>query len=522
MPSQALVAGATYIFQNWSDGVTTPTRTINLTTDASLTANYVTFHTLSITSHPSGIPVAITGFGSVQTPYSAQLAQGSYTVTMPTSITIAGANYAFQAWSDGTTSPTKTVNLTADINLQANYTLVIPNNNLTVQSSPVAVVCTIDGAMATTPITESLVDGPHTIAVPATVTSGGQPYNFSHWENGATNPARTINLSTDTTIIATYILGTFVLQVSSTGLAGIPFTINGQSFTTPFSQALPPGTYNIAMPGSVTLLSPSTTFGTWDFQAWGDGVSASSRTVNLSTNTSLTANYLSLKSWNPNVPYNPVRQTIEQIIGSQASSLGGATLAGGWPWPLNPNGTDPSFDIKRNFHAPGSVLSLAGILGPTFVEIDNVVCAAFQHSPTTAPTTEDAGTHYTQINGGSLFPPNLTPTGDETSTTWGDTTVNLQTNGLPYPVGATCSPTDNRTCLHVIHNEIDRDWKASGRAGPANNCDWLAFLNLPPITFQNKPIDVQGFVYWDDQHVTEQYHSFSGWEIHPLTAWRLH
>src|SRR5436305_1698072 len=35
-------------------------------------------------------------------------------------------------------------------------------------------------------------------------------------------------------------------------------------------------------------------------------------------------------------------------------------------------------------------------------------------------------------------------------------------------------------------------------------------------------IDVQGFVYWDPDHLTAQWHSFNGWEIHPLTAWRQH
>src|SRR5439155_4215374 len=35
-------------------------------------------------------------------------------------------------------------------------------------------------------------------------------------------------------------------------------------------------------------------------------------------------------------------------------------------------------------------------------------------------------------------------------------------------------------------------------------------------------IDIQGFVYWDPVHVCCGYHSFSGWEIHPITAWRPH
>src|SRR2546428_756428 len=34
-------------------------------------------------------------------------------------------------------------------------------------------------------------------------------------------------------------------------------------------------------------------------------------------------------------------------------------------------------------------------------------------------------------------------------------------------------------------------------------------------------IDVQGFIYWDPDHANDASHSCSGWEIHPLTAWRI-
>lgn len=33
-------------------------------------------------------------------------------------------------------------------------------------------------------------------------------------------------------------------------------------------------------------------------------------------------------------------------------------------------------------------------------------------------------------------------------------------------------------------------------------------------------VDIQGFVFWDPAHTTEDWHAFSGWEIHSLTAWR--
>jgi hypothetical protein len=38
----------------------------------------------------------------------------------------------------------------------------------------------------------------------------------------------------------------------------------------------------------------------------------------------------------------------------------------------------------------------------------------------------------------------------------------------------------------------------------------------PPI---GSHIDVQGFVFWDPGHTTEGWHSYSGWELHTLTAW---
>src|SRR5207244_8863837 len=32
---------------------------------------------------------------------------------------------------------------------------------------------------------------------------------------------------------------------------------------------------------------------------------------------------------------------------------------------------------------------------------------------------------------------------------------------------------------------------------------------------------VQGFVFWDSDQVNASDHNFSGWELHPLTAWKV-
>jgi hypothetical protein len=61
--------------------------------------------------------------------------------------------------------------------------------------------------------------------------------------------------------------------------------------------------------------------------------------------------------------------------------------------------------------------------------------------------------------------------------------------------------------MKTIHVEIDGTWIAAA----------VAPSLLPPLGTR---IDVQGFVYWDPDHVDSAGHSYSGWELHPLAAWR--
>jgi hypothetical protein len=34
--------------------------------------------------------------------------------------------------------------------------------------------------------------------------------------------------------------------------------------------------------------------------------------------------------------------------------------------------------------------------------------------------------------------------------------------------------------------------------------------------------DLQGFLFWDPAHLNDQWHSYNGWELHPVTGIRLH
>jgi hypothetical protein len=76
---------------------------------------------------------------------------------------------------------------------------------LTVNSTPVSGISYTAGvqpAVTGTPIL--LYNGSYTITVPSQTTVGTNVYNFVHWEDGSTDPVRTIDLQSNTTLTATY------------------------------------------------------------------------------------------------------------------------------------------------------------------------------------------------------------------------------------------------------------------------------------------------------------------------------
>lgn len=57
------------------------------------------------------------------TPYSAILNEGTYKITMPSSVVANGQTYNFVKWEDNSTNPIRTINLTSDLSLMATYEL---------------------------------------------------------------------------------------------------------------------------------------------------------------------------------------------------------------------------------------------------------------------------------------------------------------------------------------------------------------------------------------------------------------
>ena len=225
---------------------------------------------------------------------------------------------------------------------------------------------------------------------------------------------------------------------------------------------------------------------------------------------------LILSSWNPNVPCTPILVTIEEILGNKTNALGGAdktgsrfdpgittNVTGGNPKRWLTPGTTPD-----GWVAPGPpclITNAQGEIVSAFVQANNVQLVS-------APPREeilDCDTRYDPVNGGGPFPD---WDGNGTPDLFCDTTPNLHTAGQP----SVCTDTNKAGCMHRIHVEIDHNWKAARYCGAGTVCDNSTLHTLTTSSL----IDVQGFVYWDDDHTDQGSHGFSGWELHPLTAWR--
>jgi len=216
-----------------------------------------------------------------------------------------------------------------------------------------------------------------------------------------------------------------------------------------------------------------------------------------------------LSSWNPTVTCTP---TLVKITDITVNTTGIASLSASPFAPADPNkrwltpGSTPP-----GWMSPGPPCSQANANGigshPVFVEIDGVF-----HEST---NYEDCASSYDSSNGGGLMPAGH----------WCDETGNiLDPNYVANPSSTNCPTATSSSCFGKIHVEWDRDWSAANHIGPN-----VAFANNNTYSGYQYPniIDVQGFVYWDfgqcsATSCTQQWHSFSGWELHPLTAWRPH
>jgi len=90
----------------------------------------------------------------------------------------------------------------------------------------------------------------------------------------------------ETVIVGTPPPPKYTLNVNSSPVTGVSFTLNGQSKTTQYSAALETGKYTVTVPTEVTVAGS-----TYAFVRWGDGSTDSTKTIDLKGDVTLTANY---------------------------------------------------------------------------------------------------------------------------------------------------------------------------------------------------------------------------------------
>ena len=155
---------------------------------------------LTIHSNPTGITVMV-GSLSFPTPWNGTF-QGGISVSFEApEVHIQGdAKYYWNQWSDGNTSRSRTITMTANITLTALFTG--PYYELSINSSPtIGVPFSINGIPHSTQYSAWLVQNSYTIEMPQE--SNG--YVWSHWlEDGDTNRIKTVVLQTRATYTAVY------------------------------------------------------------------------------------------------------------------------------------------------------------------------------------------------------------------------------------------------------------------------------------------------------------------------------
>jgi len=153
-----------------------------------------------VTDISTGDPIAGATV-SVDTTYSTSTdSSGIYTID-----NVSPGDYTVTATATNYYSDSRPAHVESNMTTTVDFALEPVTHTLTVDSSPISGVnFTVDDMVHTTPWSESLMQGSYTIEMPSTWTVGADEYVFAHWEDDSTEPTRTISLTEDTTITATY------------------------------------------------------------------------------------------------------------------------------------------------------------------------------------------------------------------------------------------------------------------------------------------------------------------------------
>jgi hypothetical protein len=209
--------GGSLVFDHWSTSSPSNSITFTPSADTTLTAYYRSPVTLtvnsantaggSITGVSANVASGSTTIASGATPLSASIMTGTnYAVTVT-----APAGWVFAHWQDGTTNPTKSISVTQGTTLTASFAKQSAKVSVTVVSKDLSGRTFTGMWLQVTSKGKVVASGYTTLTFTVTVgttyivsVSNWQNYVFAHWDNGSTNPVRSITPTQATTLQAYY------------------------------------------------------------------------------------------------------------------------------------------------------------------------------------------------------------------------------------------------------------------------------------------------------------------------------
>ena len=226
-----------YHFVKWSDGVETATRKATVTSDLSFTAEFaINTYTVKVTAANG----TVTGAGTYD-----------YNSRATISVT-AAEGYHFVKWSDGETKATRTVVVTDNVTLTAEFEI----NSYTVSAS--ATNGTVEGT------------GTYNYGAEATLTAvANTGYHFTKWSDGVETATRKVTVKSDLSFTAEFVVNSYTISVDSAANG----TITGA------------GTYTY---GATATLEATANKG-YHFVMWTDSVMTATRTVEVTGNATFSA-----------------------------------------------------------------------------------------------------------------------------------------------------------------------------------------------------------------------------------------
>lgn len=114
-------------------------------------------------------------------------------------------NYILNATYQSQTLPPQTAVITAGktTTVTLRFTAMY---KLTILLTPLEeITFTLNGSDKTTPFEQEMPSGAYTIVMPSSIQINNDIYSFSQWEDNSTNPSRTLSLTRDLTVTATYV-----------------------------------------------------------------------------------------------------------------------------------------------------------------------------------------------------------------------------------------------------------------------------------------------------------------------------